>query len=466
MRDVHLTEITLPEFGLPTVEPGIPAETYQQRLRAARHRLWDTIRQALVIYGDREHFANLTYLTGYDPRFEEALLIIPDAFGQPGVKPTLVVGNEGWGYVPVSPIYPDLNRVLYQDFSLLGQPRGKSQTLEEIFRQAGIKAGDGVGVIGWKYFEDDRTRLEIPSYIADTLRAITGDASLVQNVTHEFMDPLDGLRATNDVDQLAVFEFAATHSSQGLRNVLFSLQAGMTEYDAVRLMGYNGIPLAAHLMLSSGSRAYMGLPSPSLRVIQHGDPLTMALGLWGALTARAGFVVRGADELPHDIRDYVDKLVVPYFRAIVAWYEHIGIGVPGGEIYDIIHEHLGDPFFGVGLNPGHLIHLDEWVHSPIYKGSDIRLKSGMALQVDVIPATGSPYFTTNIEDGIALADDNLRGAFAAKYPEAWGRIQARRRFMQESLGIRLKPEVLPFSNIPAYLPPYLLNPRQAMAVSH
>ncbi len=86
----------------------------------------------------------------------------------------------------------------------------------------------------------------------------------------------------------------------------------------------------------------------------------------------------------------------------------------------------------------------------------------MALQVDIIPATGTEYFTTNIEDGIALADGGLRNEFASRYPEAWSRIQARRRFMQEELGISLKSEVLPFSNIPAYLPPFLLSPRKAM----
>ena len=53
----------------------------------------------------------------------------------------------------------------------------------------------------------------------------------------------------------------------------------------------------------------------------------------------------------------------------------------------------------------------------------------MAIQCDIIPATGTPYFTTNIEDGVALADESLRAAFAAAYPDAWARIQARRRFM-------------------------------------
>jgi hypothetical protein len=150
---------------------------------------------------------------------------------------------------------------------------------------------------------------------------------------------------------------------------------------------------------------------------------------------------------------------------VAAWYEAVGIGTEGGELYDIIHRHIGDPFFGVGLNPGHLIHIDEWMHSPVFPGSRIALRSGMAIQVDVIPATHSPWFTTNIEDGIALADAALREEFAAKYPEAWGRITARRAFMQDVLGIRLKPEVLPFSNIPAYLPPFLLAPRKVLALA-
>jgi hypothetical protein len=187
--------------------------------------------------------------------------------------------------------------------------------------------------------------------------------------------------------------------------------------------------------------------------------------VYGALNARAGFLVENAAELPEDIRDYVDKLVTPYFSAVVDWYETAGIGVSGGALWKAVHDRIGDPFFGVSLNPGHLIHLDEWMHSPVFSGSDITLRSGMALQVDVIPATGSAYFTTNIEDGVALADEALREEIAAKYPEAWARIEARRGFMADVLGIRLRPEVLPFSNIPAFLPPYWLSRNSAMAVA-
>ena len=80
-------------------------------------------------------------------------------------------------------------------------------------------------------------------------------------------------------------------------------------------------------------------------------------------------------------------------------------------------------------------------------------------------ATGGAYFTTNIEDGIALADEALRAKFESKYPAAWHRIQARRAYMRDVLGIQLKPEILPFSNIAATLSPFLLRPDLAMRVT-
>ncbi|HEY8383674.1 MAG TPA: aminopeptidase P family N-terminal domain-containing protein [Microvirga sp.] len=462
-RPSRLAEIQLPEFGEPTVQPEIPAATYEARLEQVRRRMKAEGLDALVVYGDREHTANLTFLTGYDPRFEEALLVVT-----PGRIPTLFVGNEGWGYAELAA--GSFERVLYQSVSLLGQPRDEVRALSDLLTDAGLGAGMRIGSAGWKSFSAEDVGstpewLEIPSFIADALRAVAGPGGNVVNANDLFMNPRDGLRAINDVDQLAAFEFAATFSSQALRNVIFGVRPGMTEYDAVRLMQLNGFPWAAHLMLSGGPRARYGLPSPSMRRLERGDTFTMACSLWGALNARAGFLVADASELPADIQDYVDRLVGPYFEAVVAWYETIGIGVPAGELWEAVNNVIGDPFFGVGLNPGHLIHLDEWLHSPVSQGSTIPLVSGMAFQVDVIPATGSAYFTTNIEDGIALADEELRAAFASRYPEAWRRIQKRRSFMMEVLGIRLRPEVLPFSNIPAYLTPFLLSPRRAMAMA-
>ena len=61
-----------------------------------------------------------------------------------------------------------------------------------------------------------------------------------------------------------------------------------------------------------------------------------------------------------------------------------------------------------------------------------------------------------------LADEKLRMDLAKAYPEAWARIMARRDFMARALGIELKPEILPFSNIAGWLPPFWMSPHLAM----
>ena len=459
---VALKELSLPDFGEPTVMPVIPLETYQSRIDTVLARARTANLDAVVVYGDREHSANVAFLSAYDPRFEETLLVIV-----PGRTPALLVGNEGWGYAELCG--GPYERVLCQTFSLPGQPRDKSAPLKDILAAHGLRAGQRIGAIGWKPFvrEDHgfgETALDLPSFIADTLRDLAGGRDFVLNANNLLMSPVDGLRAIHDADQLAALEFAATFASQGLRNVLSGIAPGMTELEAARLFGMNGLPHSCHPMLSAGRRAAYGLPSPSLDLIHRGNPITMAYGLQGGLSARAGFLAESAYDLPTEIRDYVERLVAPYFSAVVDWYETIGIGVAGGALWKAVNDRIGDPFFGVTLNPGHLIHLDEWMHSPVFPGSNIELKSGMALQVDVIPATGTQWFTSNIEDGIALADAPLRAEIREKYPESWRRIEARRAFMAEELGIRLKPEILPFSNLAAFLPPFWLSRNTGMAV--
>lgn len=463
VASVALKTMSLPEFGEPTLMPLVARTTYEARIDALVARGTALGFEAFAIYGDREHAANVAYLCGYDPRFEETLLVII-----PGKQPKLLVGNEGWSYAEICD--GPYERILYQTFSLPAQPRDRSAALPDILATCGLKAGQRIGAIGWKPFGPGdagfgETALDLPSFIADTLRTLAGDKGAVLNAANLLMNPADGLRAINEADQLASFEFAATFSSQGLRNVLGGIEPGMTELQATKLMGINGLPQCCHPMLSAGKRAAYGLPSPRLDIIKRGDPITMAYGIQGSLNARAGFLAESAADLPQGIRDYVEKLVAPYFIAVVDWYQTVGIGVAGGALWKAVHDRIGDPFFGVSLNPGHLVHIDEWMHSPIFAGSDIPLKSGMALQVDIIPATGTDYFTTNIEDGIALADQALREEIAARYPEAWRRIEARRAFMSDVLGIRLKPEVLPFSNIPAFLPPFWLSRHSAMAVA-
>jgi hypothetical protein len=457
MAKARLAEIKLPEFGMPAERPEIPSGLYPLRVARLRERAEAARYDRLVVWSDREHSANLSYLSGFDPRFEEALMVL----GTAG-EPAILVGNENSGMAAAAPL--KMRTVMYQHFSLPGQPRDATRPLGEILAAEGIGAGARVGVIGWKTYPG-REAMDAPAYIVDELRRLTGPDGLVENATALLINAADGLRVINEVEQLAAFEYAACQTSDGVRRMVLELRPGMTEAEAVRLLRWNGMPLSCHVMLTAGPRATFGLVSPGDRQIERGDRFTVGFGVWGALNCRAGFVVASAAELPAGIGDYVERLVRPYFEAIAEWYGALHVGQTGGALYEIIKRRLGDPFFGVSLNPGHQIHLDEWVNSPIAPGSPVELRSGMAFQVDVIPATGSEYFTTNIEDGLALADSSLREAFAASYPAAWKRIQARRRFMNDALGISLHADVLPFSNLAAHLSPFLLRPDMAMTLA-
>jgi hypothetical protein len=456
MAPARLADIALPDFGMPGAMPTIPAHLYAARAERCIERARERGYDLLVVYADREHSANISYLTGFDPRFEEAVLLMGGA-----TEPAILVGNECYGMAGAAPL--PMRRHFYQDLSLPGQPRDRSRPLAELLSEEGVRRGARVGVIGWKTF-DDRSRMEVPAYLVDALRALAGPGGVVENANDILIDPSDGLRTTNEVEQLAAFEYAACHTSEGVKRLIHRMRPGMTEQDGVALLGWNGMPLSCHVMLTAGERAKLGLLSPGDRAIERGDPFTTAFGVWGALTCRAGWVVEDAAELPAGVRDYVERLVAPYFEAIAEWYGALHVGQRGGVLQEIVDRRLGDPFFGIFLNPGHLLHLDEWVHSPIFRGSQVPLRSGMALQVDVIPATGTVYFTSNIEDGVALADEPLREAFAGAYPGAWARIEARRAFMRDALAIDLHPDVLPFSNLAAWLPPFLLRPDRAMTV--
>jgi hypothetical protein len=96
---VRVAHIEMPDFGMPDREPGIPAVTYAGRLHLLRARAIARGYDRLVVYADREHSANLAWLTGFDPRFEEAILVVgPDG------DPAILVGNECFGMAGAAPL--------------------------------------------------------------------------------------------------------------------------------------------------------------------------------------------------------------------------------------------------------------------------------------------------------------------------------------------------------------------------
>jgi len=463
MRNYRLIEIDWPEFGDVDVPPQIEAAEYRAHLAAARREMEQRGLTHLVVYGDREHFANIQYLTGYDPRFEEALLIVR-AEG----KPLLLVGNEGEGYLPVSPLVVtgEVRAELYQSFSLIDQPRGASRPLRDILAGEGIGDGSKVGCIGWKYyttveFPDPAHMLELPAYIVDLLRSLAGQEAVV-NATDLFMHADYGLRAKCSVVELAYLEYAGTRASEAMKRMLFGIREGIRDFDLMAGIGYTGEPLNCHITLGTDENRDKSLSGPVGAILRRGSVFSSNVAYYGSNVCRAGWIAESADDLPADARDYIEAFAGKYFSVMGEWFRLLRIGTTGDTLYRVIADNL--PGFGITLPPGHLIHMDEWLSAPVYAGSTIPIQSGMAMQVDVIPS--SPvYFSTRMEDGMAIADATLRAEFQVKYPQAYARCQARRQFMIDVLGFALAEEVLPLSNIPAIVPPFFLKPRLMFALA-
>lgn len=456
----RITDVCLPRFGKETCLPELPVAVYAFRQEAACERMARENLDMLVVYADREHAANIAYLTGFEPRFEEALFCL----GRDGRR-LLVVGNECMGYLPDATTTGPV--ALFQDFSLMGQPRGESKPLAGILGAFGVPAGALIGCVGWKHYSphlvaNHETATDMPAYIADALCALAGRKGRLVNRVALLTDPQTGLRATNEAAQIARFEYAATRTSESILAGLRSLRPGIREYEVEACFRNDGLPLSCHSMTGFGSKAAQGLASPSARQAKMGDAFTMAQGLCGSLTARAGVIAAGPAELDAPLRDFYPAFVTNYFDAVTAWYEALQIGVTGGAVFRAVDARLDRHVLHLALNPGHTIHLDEWVDSPFYKDSAQVLGSGLALQMDMIPVTEGPFCCSNVEDGVVLADEALCAELANRFPAAWGRIEARRAFMQDVLGIRLDASVLPMGNMPGYLNPFALAPDKAM----
>lgn len=406
----------------------------------------------LLVYGDREHGANYGYLTGFEPRFEESLLVLHrdgTAF--------LLLGNEAMKMeefcrIPITAIHTP-------QFSLPGQPMYNAKPLDEILRLAGVKSKMKVGLAGWKFFTAASMNVsqtyDLPHFIVEAVAQIVQDKGQIDNATGLFVHPERGVRVRANANEIAHYEFGASVASRGVLNLTNAIEIGKTELELARNLNAYGQHLAVHSICATGERFTNAVVAPRNKQVQLGDRFATTMGLRGGLTYRAGYVVNEISQLPAECADYLERVAKPYFAALATWYSTVRIGLKGGELYNTITEVAPQSLYGWELNPGHLIASEEWMSSPMYPDSEIQLKSGMMLQADII--FGVPgYGGSSAEDGIVLADEKLRNKLKEQYPYVWQRMTVRRSFMQNVLGIPLHEEVLPMSDIGGYLRPFLL----------
>ena len=415
MEPFRLLENAWPAFSSRFEALLVPGKLHHGRITALQHELESNNFSHAVVYADREHFANLHFLTNFDPRFEEAVLLLSSAG-----KALLLVGNECKAYLPISPLWTagELRYEVYQPFSLPDQPRNSSRSIQEIFRSEGMGPGSRIAVIGSKCYAT-RHQSDLPSYLIDALRELAGFEA-VENTTNWFIHPGHGLRTIASAYDIAVFEQNNVKASDAMRRIHFALRTGITDHELLaESVQYDGTPLSCHMTCKTGPKR-ISLASPSGNRIELGHTWSANVAYWGSNICRANWIAHDERDLPAAAQGYLQ------------------------------------------LNPGHHIGYDEWPSSSFYPGSMISLRSGMVLQSDVIPSHPA-YFSTRMEDGYALADRTLRTEFATQYPQAWQRIEERRNFLGASLGIQLKECVLPLSNMAGIIAPFGLSPLNILA---
>lgn len=443
-------EVTLKDI------PELNVDDYINRIKRIQWRMSSYTH--LLVYGDREHFSNIEFFTGFDPRFEEALLVIP----KDGI-PSIIVGNEGDSYSDI--VGYEFKKFVFPTFSLPGQPRNSVQPLDCILRLAGLDGTSTVGIIGWKLFlpedhlDPDKT-FDIPFFIMESLLKVVSYGN-IRNAVGLMIDLKFGLRISLEIKELLLSEIAGTFSSRNTFRVLENLREGMTEIEASENLRINGMPLSVHPNINFGKNLYYGLGSPTAGTkLMRGDTVGVGMAYRRSLCHKVGYYIEGPSEEPEKRREFYNK----YFSAILAWYRALQIGVSGGQIYEAISNEIGDlSEFGIKLNPGHLIHTDEWTNSPFKLGCKEILCSGMMIQCDFTAARPDQNLIAHAEDGVILADENTRKLIKEISPSAWGRMQTRRRFMIEELGIQIAEDVLPTSDLPGVIIPYMCNPRIILA---
>jgi hypothetical protein len=423
--------------------PVLPTSVFQNRFKNFLTALETNHLEAVCVYADREHAANMLWLTGFAPRFEEALLVVVK-----GRKPVLLLGNENMDYAhQIAQI--DLEIVLYQDFSLPDQDRSRNSKLETLLQKAGLASGMVCATIGWK----PMSALELPHWIAEAVSQVTG--RLPSNATHLLMSAEDGLRSILEPEMILFAEYAARVSSQAVYMALKSLKIDVSERETSNFFLAHGLEQACHPMVNFGQAIPSGLGSPRNRLLEAGGYAQLAFGVLGSLTCRAG---RTITRNHPDADDYLG-LLENYLSTVRTWYASLRVGGLGSSVLAATQAAIL-PTWQLALNPGHLISYDEWLSSP-FKADGTALRSGMAIQQDLIPIPKHSPAVINMEDGLVLADANLR---AQLEPSLLQRCQQRRAWMAE-LGYELHEDVLPLSDIAGICFPFLLEPNWVALVN-
>lgn len=450
--NVQLAKIDKPMIFNDVAPTYLTDETMNERKQKVMENMASEGFDALVVYADKEHGGNFEYLTGFIPRFEEALFVL-DNHG----ACTLILGNENLKMAKVSRIE---NQLVHSPlFSLPNQPMDNEARLETIFESIGLAEKNKIGVVGWKMFttteSDNSAYFDLPYFIIQALLASKNQQAVLENAAHLFIRGDKGVRTVNNANEIAHYEYGANLSSSCMLKAMDAVGLEVTEAMLGNILTADGQTNTVVTIAATGQRFEYANVYPTHKTVKLGDPLSLTTAFKGGLSSRTGFVIENESQLPENQKDYLDRVAKPYYKAVATWLETAKIGLSGNELYQTIESVFPKAEYHWHLNPGHLVSDEEWMSSPIYAGSNEKLKSGMILQIDIIPSIAG-YTGVSAEECVALADEKLQNQLQTEYPELWKRIAARKAYIKEVLNIELSEDIIPLSNTVGYLRPFYL----------
>ena len=257
--------------------------TVQERLNKVLQGMKERSLEQLVVYGDAEHCGNFQYLMWYFTRFEESLLVL-DADG----AARFVLGNENLNKASKARIPGQAVHVSL--FSLPNQPNRADKPLRTLLEEAGIAPGRRIGIAGWKHFtspvENNEKLFDIPAFILDAIRAITGGDDNLFNAGDLFLGE-GGARTTNNANEIAHYEYGAALASDGVLDAMNLLAPGVAETALGAQLNRQGQHNSIVTIAASGPRFIKGNMFPTQNTVKVGDSISLTVGYPGGSSCRA-----------------------------------------------------------------------------------------------------------------------------------------------------------------------------------
>ncbi|WP_091264843.1 M24 family metallopeptidase [Alkalibacterium thalassium] len=333
-----------------------------------------------------------------------------------------------------------------------------------VLQETDIDTSSQVGLVGWKLIPGMARQFDISQFIVSALETVAGKDKLV-NATALLVGPENGARVTINANEAAHYEYGAALASDAVLDAMNGLTVGVSELEMGNRLNRDGQYNNVVTIGAFGDRFIKGNLYPTDNRLVKGDKVALTVSYKGGLSSRSGYAVTNEEELAGVDEGYLEEVVMPYFEAYHYWLTNLKIGLRGGDFYDAFNNFYPQDTYGWHLCPGHLTADEEWLSSPFYKGSEAVVQSGMLFQVDFIPSqTG--HNGVSAESTVLLADDELKQAIRVDYPDMWKRIESRRAYLRDELGIQLPEDVLPMAGTLAYYRPYMLNNEYALTIEN